>query len=187
MPFISSEQASDVSTLLTYPPSRIKEGQFYEAHQQLRVIASRYVKQSNWSAAVDILYGGAKSLLEAAQGGSGGDLCLFLVDVYNKAETTPDASSKGKLLTLLRSFPAGEPTRKKFIGELISYVPPFRFSCVRKGGRERVGFLVLSIATDPSAWCFLDGLRGLENFLLGTRSCTMLRERSMRLVRQHLS
>lgn len=45
---------------------------------------------------------------------------MFLMDAYNKGEVKPDAGSKGKLLTLLRSFPPGEPTRKKFIGEMIS-------------------------------------------------------------------
>ena len=80
--------------------SRISEGQFYEAHQQLRVVASRYVKQENWTAAIDILYGGAQALLKAGQGGSGGDLCLYLVEVYNKAEMVPDAESKGMLFTM---------------------------------------------------------------------------------------
>lgn len=74
---------------------RIAEGQYYEAHQQLRVVASRYVKQENWTAAIDILFGGAQSLLKAGQGGSGGDLCMFLMDVYNKAELVPDAGNKG--------------------------------------------------------------------------------------------
>ena len=74
---------------------RIAEGQYYEAHQQLRVVASRYVKQENWNAAIDILYGGAQALLKAGQGGSGGDLCMYLVDVYNKAELKPDAGNKG--------------------------------------------------------------------------------------------
>lgn len=58
-------------------------------------------------------------LLQAGQGGSGGDLCLFLLDVYNKAETKPDAAAKAKLLGLLRSFPPEEPTKKRFIGEMI--------------------------------------------------------------------
>jgi hypothetical protein len=31
----------------------------------------------------------------------------------------PDADSKGRLLTCLRLFEAGEPTRKKFVGEII--------------------------------------------------------------------
>jgi hypothetical protein len=58
-------------------------------------------------------------LLKAGQGGSGGDLSIFLVDVYKQAEMAPDAGSKGKLLTLLRLFDPQEPTRKKFIGEMI--------------------------------------------------------------------
>ncbi len=76
---------------------RIAEGQFYEAHQQLRVVTSRYVKQENWDAAIDVLFGGARALLKAGQGGSGGDLCVFLMEVYNKAELVPDAGNKGNL------------------------------------------------------------------------------------------
>jgi hypothetical protein len=80
------------------------------------------VKQGNWDAAIDILGSGAQLLLKAGQGGSGGDLCLFLVDVYNKAEIKPDAATKARILSLMRAFPAGEPTRKRFIGDVISYV-----------------------------------------------------------------
>lgn len=102
-------------------PARIAEGQFYEAHQQLRVVASRYTKAQDWDNATSILYSGAQSLLQAGQGGSGGDLCIFLLDVFNKGEVKPDANSKGKLLSLLRSFPRDEPTKKKFIGEMIAW------------------------------------------------------------------
>ncbi|KAF2638962.1 DUF410-domain-containing protein, partial [Massarina eburnea CBS 473.64] len=101
--------------------SRIAAGEYYEAHQQLRVIASRYTKASNWAAATDILYSGAQALLGAGQGGSGGDLCILLLDVFNKGEVKCDAESKGKLLGLLRAFPKGEPTRKKFIAELLGW------------------------------------------------------------------
>ncbi|KAG0160434.1 hypothetical protein PDIDSM_7963 [Penicillium digitatum] len=70
---------------------RIADGAYYEAHQQLRVIAVRYIKQSNYDAAAEILAGGAKELLKAGsqQGASasGGDLAIMLVlEVYNKAE-----------------------------------------------------------------------------------------------------
>jgi hypothetical protein len=106
--------------LLTYP--RIAEGQFYEAQQQTRVVAARYVKQENWEAAVDILFNVAQSLLKAGQGGSGGDLGIFLIDVYKQAALKPDSSNKGRLLTLLRQFDSEEPTRKKFISEMIMYV-----------------------------------------------------------------
>lgn len=70
--------------------SRIASGAYYEAHQQLRVIAARYIKQSNYDAAAEILAGGATALLRAGsqQGASasGGDLAIMLVvEVYVKA------------------------------------------------------------------------------------------------------
>lgn len=70
---------------------RIASGAYYEAHQQLRVIAVRYIKQANYDAAADLLAGGAIELLRAGpqQGASasGGDLAIMLVvEVYNKAE-----------------------------------------------------------------------------------------------------
>lgn len=76
---------------------RIAEGQFYEAHQQLRVVASRYVKTEKWDEALDVLEGGALALLRAGQGGSGGDLCLYFVDVLNKAEREPGGAEKGRV------------------------------------------------------------------------------------------
>lgn len=33
----------------------------------------------------------------------------------------PDAASKGKLLGLLRAFPKEEPTRKKFVNEMVAW------------------------------------------------------------------
>lgn len=101
---------------------RIAEGQFYEAQQQTRVVAARYIKSESWDAAIDILFNVSQSLLKAGQGGSGGDLGLFLIETYKQAELQPNATNKGKLLTLLRLFDSEEPTRKKFIGEMISYV-----------------------------------------------------------------
>ncbi|KAF2114998.1 hypothetical protein BDV96DRAFT_493872 [Lophiotrema nucula] len=112
---------SKIEKTIQRQQEKIAEGQFYEAHQQLRVIAARYVKASNWPAATSILFSGALSLLNAGQGGSGGDLCVFLLDVFAKSETKPDAESKGKILTLLRAFPKDEPTRKKVITETIAW------------------------------------------------------------------
>ncbi|KAF2158066.1 DUF410-domain-containing protein [Myriangium duriaei CBS 260.36] len=100
---------------------KVEEGQFYEAHQQLRVIASRYVKASDWESAIDILSQGATMLMRADQGGSGGDLCLFLMEVYNKASLPSDLRNKARLLYLLRAFPKAEPTRKRFVGEIVAW------------------------------------------------------------------
>ena len=100
---------------------KIAEGQYYEAQQQTRVVAARYIKARKWDAAVDMLHSVAQALLGAGQGGSGGDLCLLLAEVYEKGEVAVDAGSKGKVLGLLRLFEAGEPTRKRFIGQIIGY------------------------------------------------------------------
>lgn len=111
--------ANKVDRIVARLQSKITEGDYYEAQQQTRVAASRYIKTSNWPAAIDILASVAQPLLRAGQGGSGGDLCIMLVDVYRQAELKPDAAAKGRLLTCLRLFDSEEPTRKKFIGEMI--------------------------------------------------------------------
>ena len=115
-----STKGDKIEKIIARLQQRISEGQFYEAQQQTRVVAARYIKAANWPAAIDILYNVAQSLLKAGQGGSGGDLCVLLVDTYKQAELKPDSASKGKLLACLRLFDAGEPTRKKFIGEMIT-------------------------------------------------------------------
>lgn len=83
---------------------RIAAGAYYESHQQLRVIAARYLKQSNYDAAADILAGGAQALLKApGASASGGDLAIMLVkDVYNKAEweATDDEAGRKRKRTL---------------------------------------------------------------------------------------
>ncbi|KAH9872648.1 hypothetical protein J1614_005042 [Plenodomus biglobosus] len=117
--------ATKIEKTLQRQREKIAEGQYYEAHQQLRVVASRYTKAQDWTNATAILFEGAQSLLQAGQGGSGGDLCIFLLDVYNKGEIKPDATSKGKLLSLLRAFPKDEPTKKKFVGEMIAWSSRF--------------------------------------------------------------
>jgi hypothetical protein len=135
---------------------RITEGQYYEAQQQTRVVAARYIKSKTWDAAIDILFSVSQSLLKAGQGGSGGDLGIFLIDVYRQAELKPDAGNKGKLLVLLRLFDAEEPTRKTFIGEMIGYVLFCR--CRERNWAEME----------------LDGLPSAVIIQRGSPSCTML-------------
>lgn len=112
--------ASKVDRIVARLQEKIADGDYYEAQQQTRVAASRYIKTQNWPAAIDILASVAQSLLKAGQGGSGGDLCVMLVDVYKQAELQSDSATKGRLLTSLRLFDPEEPTRKKFITEMMA-------------------------------------------------------------------
>ncbi|KAI2473709.1 DUF410-domain-containing protein [Annulohypoxylon bovei var. microspora] len=120
-----STKGDKIEKIIARLQQRITEGQFYEAQQQTRVVAARYTKASNWDAAISILYNVAQSLLKAGQGGSGGDLCVLLVDIYKQAELKPDSVTKGRLLTCLRLFDSEEPTRKKYIGEMMTWSSKF--------------------------------------------------------------
>ncbi|KAG5946424.1 hypothetical protein E4U22_001930 [Claviceps purpurea] len=117
--------ASKVDRIVARLQEKISQGDYYEAQQQTRVAASRYIKTKNWDAAVDILANVAQSLLKAGQGGSGGDLCIMMMDVYKQAELKPEAAAKGRILTCLRLFDAEEPTRKKFISEAVGWSAKF--------------------------------------------------------------
>ena len=117
------------------------------------MIAARYAKQSNWDAAIGVLHGGSLALLEAGQGGSGGDLGLLLIETLNKGEIGVDGEIKGesedggmercddspahvasrqslmgttgKIFAILRAFPPDEPTKKRFVGEAIAWSARF--------------------------------------------------------------
>lgn len=112
--------SNKVDRIVTRLQQKITDGDYYEAQQQTRVAASRYIKTSSWDAAVDILSSVAQSLLKAGQGGSGGDLCIMMIDVYKQAELKADATNKGRLLACLRLFDPEEPTRKTFISGMIT-------------------------------------------------------------------
>ncbi|CAG8182882.1 unnamed protein product [Penicillium salamii] len=151
--------SSRIDKVIARQREKIADGAYYEAHQQLRVIAVRYIKQSNYDAAAEILAGGAKELLKAGsqQGASasGGDLAIMLVnEVYNKAEWeikgSDDAESRSRkseycaftfcsrclrrvatldsderLIELLWEFPSDEPTRKRYIQEIMAWSGKF--------------------------------------------------------------
>ena len=93
-PFSSAHALSN-EVLTLSSTSRISEGNYYEAHQQIRTITARYVKASDWDSAIDVLYSGALALLKAGQGGSGGDLGCFLVEVLGKSERGCGTVEKG--------------------------------------------------------------------------------------------
>lgn len=116
---MASAKGDKIEKIIARLQARTEEGQYYEAQQQCRVVAARYTKAANWPAAIDILYNVAQSLLKAGQGGSGGDLSILLVETYKQAELKPDPTVKGRLLTCLRLFKSEEPTRKKYISEMM--------------------------------------------------------------------
>ncbi|KAK3945809.1 hypothetical protein QBC46DRAFT_424562 [Diplogelasinospora grovesii] len=125
----SNAKRDKIDRIIARLSKRIEEGAFeeqYEAAQETRVVSARYVKQANYDAAIDILFSVSQTLLKKGQGGSGGDLACLMVDVYKQAQLKPsDAASKNRLLTCLRLFGSREPTRKKYIKEIVDWSRKF--------------------------------------------------------------
>ncbi|EXJ75591.1 uncharacterized protein A1O5_00098 [Cladophialophora psammophila CBS 110553] len=118
--------SAKIAKTIARQKEKIAEGSFYEAHQQLRVITARYLKASDYNSACDVLYNGALLLLRADQGGSGGDLALMLLnDVYVKGEYACDDENRKRLLEIFHAFPKEEPTRKRFVSEMVNWSGKF--------------------------------------------------------------
>ncbi|KAK5199255.1 hypothetical protein LTR99_001296 [Exophiala xenobiotica] len=127
--------SAKIAKTIARQKEKIAEGNFYEAHQQLRVITSRYLKSSDYTSACDVLYNGALLLLRAGQGGSGGDLAMMLLnEVYNKGEFVCNDANKKRLFEILHAFPPDEPTRKRFITETVGWSG--RFGELERGDPE---------------------------------------------------
>ncbi|OAA72463.1 putative protein family UPF0363 [Cordyceps fumosorosea ARSEF 2679] len=113
--------ASKVDRIVAGLLETIAAGDYYKAHQDANSKAIRYIHKKDWTAAVDILYSVAQALLKAGNGGSGGDLCNQLVDVYKQAGLKPNEKNNGRLCTLLRFFDSEEPTRNEFIKKMLGW------------------------------------------------------------------
>lgn len=78
----------------------IAAGQAYEAHQKARTFASRYTKTGAHDVAIDVLSQSSAELFKGGHLGSGTDLGVFLLEVYDtKGEPVTD-ESRGKHQTV---------------------------------------------------------------------------------------
>ncbi|TDL25625.1 cytoplasmic protein [Rickenella mellea] len=122
---------------------QIASGQAYEAHQKARTFAARYVQSQQYDTAIDVLFQSARELLKAGQLGSGNDLSLFLLEVYDAKQEDVNIESRGRITQLIaltgptgswrktlidRSvawtsrigpYPGGDPELHQYIAELL--------------------------------------------------------------------
>ena len=93
---MSRASASSAKALQAILPL-VESGQPYEAHQKARTFASRYQKSNQFDTAIDVLFQSARELLKVGQRGSGTDLTLFLLDVYDHKPEKVTEESRGAL------------------------------------------------------------------------------------------
>ncbi|KIJ62848.1 hypothetical protein HYDPIDRAFT_29995 [Hydnomerulius pinastri MD-312] len=99
----------------------VASGQPYEAHQKARTFASRYSKSGQYDTAIDVLFQSARELLKSGQQGSGTDLTLFLLDVYeSKGENVTD-ESRGRLTQLIALTGSSGSWRKTIIDRSVAW------------------------------------------------------------------
>ncbi|KAK9468967.1 hypothetical protein V1512DRAFT_220647 [Lipomyces arxii] len=113
--------ASKLEKTLARVKQRIADQQFYEAHQALRTVAARHIKAQQYDHAIELLYHGAQQLLQAGEGGSGGDLARYMVDTYKTAKVPVNIESRLQVVTLFDLFKPDEPRRKEYIQDVVQW------------------------------------------------------------------
>jgi len=92
---------SAVDKTLNRVHQRIKNHEFYEAHQAVRTVVARYVRSRDFASAIGLLYSSALLLSKADQTGSASDLVMYLIKVYESAGIKPDGPSRGRVAEIV--------------------------------------------------------------------------------------
>ncbi|KAJ1659376.1 hypothetical protein IWQ61_001533 [Dispira simplex] len=94
------------SRILASAKAQMEAGEFYEAHQKLRTLANRYmnsvgvsqrgkgVSARNVEKTIELLCGGASTLLEYQQSTSAADLIAYVLDIYTQHRVLPINSAR---------------------------------------------------------------------------------------------
>ncbi|EJD06751.1 cytoplasmic protein [Fomitiporia mediterranea MF3/22] len=100
---------------------QIADGHAYEAHQKARTFASRYIKSAQYDTAIDVLFQSSRALLTAGQPGSGTDLALFLIEVYEAKNEVVSEESRGELTQLIALTGSNGTWRKTLIDKAVTW------------------------------------------------------------------
>ncbi|KAF9583648.1 hypothetical protein BGW38_008944 [Lunasporangiospora selenospora] len=99
----------------------VSDGNYYEAHQMYRTVANRHVKAHNYASAIELLHSGAMLLLKHKQAGSGADLSLYLVEVYNLDKVPVTEESRDRIFDLAELMESTNSQRRTFLQSAISW------------------------------------------------------------------
>jgi len=109
---------------------KIKDGEFYEAHQMYRTIFSRQKQNKHLANALRIVHDGAVELFNAGESGSAGDLCILYcsgldemknAEEYAKLAPTLHQQSQRMHMLTLQHLHVDQPERDQFEKRLITW------------------------------------------------------------------
>ncbi|PRT56712.1 Golgi to ER traffic protein 4 [Wickerhamiella sorbophila] len=152
---------SSIEKTLARVNERVILGQYYEAHQAVRTVVSRYLRQKAYGSAIGLLYNSCILLVRKGQTGSIADLLSMMIEVYKAADVAVDSVSKGRIAQILWQINGSDQALKQVVQPVISWSA--------KHGAEKSG--------DPELHHIFGSLfshAGLaedaeKHFLLGTR------------------
>ncbi|XP_046659907.1 Golgi to ER traffic protein 4 homolog isoform X2 [Homalodisca vitripennis] len=116
-----SKKPHGVQRVLGKLDSSVKNGNYYEAHQMYRTLYFRYLTQKKYGELLELLFDGAKLLLQHDQQTSGADLAILLVDVLVKSETEPSDFHISRLAQLFSMVSPEVAEREVFLGSALRW------------------------------------------------------------------
>ncbi|KAJ2703751.1 hypothetical protein FB645_003772 [Coemansia sp. IMI 203386] len=95
---------SRIERFLNNLRENLTDGNYYEGHQELRAIASRFVKQKKPLRAIEFLYLGALELCQYNQYGSVADLSSFMINIYIDEKIPVTLENKERIYDILEKL-----------------------------------------------------------------------------------
>ncbi|KAE8224864.1 hypothetical protein CF319_g2300 [Tilletia indica] len=92
----------------------------YDLHQKLRTKTVRLLKKKDYAQAISVLHTGATDLLRQKEQGSGCDLAVYLIDVYEQSEAPVNDETRGRLVEIL-DLTAQDFWRKKVVDAALKW------------------------------------------------------------------
>ncbi|KAJ3108224.1 Golgi to ER traffic protein 4 [Phlyctochytrium planicorne] len=112
---------SGVNKVLEKLAKSVEDGNYYEVHQMYHSVSNRYMKQKKTADAIALLHSGAKLLLTHKQVGSGSDLAIRLLDIFQTQSIPVDDANKGLILEIFDLYPLDD---NNYIGDFERSVIP---------------------------------------------------------------
>lgn len=108
-------------SVLTGLRERIGQGHYYEALQMYRTLYFRYSGRKRFEDALLLVHDGALTMLNHDQPGSGADLGMIVLELYETIPKTVTAETVGKALEIFKAFVKPTPVRDTFVKGLLKW------------------------------------------------------------------
>jgi len=116
--FLSTKTMSRKRVNLDKFEEKLQNGEYYEAHQSLKAIFARLVKQGQPEEAFEAIARGAAGLNDHGRHSSATDLAIQLLAVFIERKTVPDDITRGLVMEVLQGCPPSEPSRSKLLDSI---------------------------------------------------------------------